>query len=377
MSFPREPKNRDYFTENKKLYRYNKKFNTWLLIDDVDAEINKVSDYSQHTKETDFLKKNFHDYDVVDHLVDVSELNIPISNKGVPQGDCAIFVYDIISTEPVYSYFNGKNNGVKIIDGNLQIKKASITKIRLFYMEKSPKGFGFYINMNKPEDYTEYLSIISQDGNSIDVYNDDFFHINNYSSVLKDGDNFAYIYSDDFKNIKAVINGEDKGIIEEFEFFFPVDFAYSNLDDFYITEKVFDNYPYILYEAKDVSLINYCDKKIEKSRENDPISITVEDFINLDEYSEDIEKGTEIRIVPINNENVFVRYTHKSGEIQNEVIHSLKPVSYIWDGNFWEAKCFDIGYIIFAPENPQFCFGGSWTAKTLRDFDITAWERIK
>ena len=45
MSFPRLPKNRDYYSENNKLYRYNQKFNTWLLIDDVDAEINKVSDF--------------------------------------------------------------------------------------------------------------------------------------------------------------------------------------------------------------------------------------------------------------------------------------------------------------------------------------------
>ena len=120
MSFPALPKNRDYFTENNKLYRYNNNFKTWLLINDVDAEINKVSDYSQHTKETSFLKENFYEFDVVDHLVDVSEFNIETDNKGNPVGDYAIFVYEMDSVSPYISYFKGENDGIKIVDGNLQ-----------------------------------------------------------------------------------------------------------------------------------------------------------------------------------------------------------------------------------------------------------------
>lgn len=378
MSFPTLPKNKDYFSENSKLYRYNQKFNAWLLVNDVDSEINKVSDYSQHTKETDFLKGNFYEFDVVDHLANVSELSIETDDKGVPVGNYAIFVYEMDSISPYISYFKGENDGVKIIDGNLQIRKASINKIRVFFMENAPSGFGFYINVNKQNnEYKEYLSIIAQDGNSIDVYDEEFLNINNYTSVLKDGDNFIYIYSDDFQNIKAVINGEDKGIIEETEFFFPVDFAYSNADDFYITTKAYANYPYILYEAKDVTLINYCDKEIEKSTASSPTTIYTESIVNLDEYSIDKEPGARVEIIGTSENNIVVRYTHKSGDIQEEEIKPFTCVPYIWDGNYWNANMFDVGSIVWGRENPQFYSGGEWRMGVDGLSETLAWERIK
>ena len=378
MSFPTLSKNKDYFTENNKLYRYNQKFKTWLLVNDVDLEINKISDYSQHTKATNFLKENFYEFDVVDHLVDVSQFNIEVTPNGTPVGDYAIFVYEMDSVSPYISYFKGENNGVKIVDGNLQIRKASISKIRVFFMENAPSGFGFYINVNKQDnEYKEYLSIVAQDGNSIDVYNEEFLNINDYTSVLKNGDNFIYIYSDDFQNIKAVINGEDKGVVEETEFFFPVDFNYTNTDDFYITTKVYANYPYILYEAKDVTLINYCDKEIEKSTATSPTTIYTENVVNLDEYSIDKEPGARIEIIGTSENNIVVRYTHKSGDIQEEEIKPFISVPYIWDGNYWGANKFDVGSIVWGRENPQLYSGGEWRMGVEGLSDTLAWERIR
>ena len=388
MSFPSDAKNRDFFSAGKDVYKYNEKYKVWSKIVDVNQTINLISDYSKYIKENPY--KESYIIPVENGLADVSFLHISTTTRGKPNDRQAyMFVYDENSETnniPIMSYVKGNNNGITIIDGNLQVSNPDITEVRVFYDDSHKEGAGFFASF---EDNGELegqiiLSIYSQNDKYLNAYIEAGNIIVTVDNIritrqLKQK-NFIYINIKDYKDFDIYINGIYSGIENSFDLFYPInyDFDYELTSDFDITFDYHNNYPYHLYINKDLSFINYTNEFINSFSTQKPQEIKlVSGEINLDNYVDDIYPGSIINVYFVDGGTV--QYTYDINEFTEDVIKQNTRVSYIWNGEAWRAlSAYPVGsiYLTILDDNPQGLFGGSWIKQEDIYENINTWLRV-
>ena len=275
MSFPIIAKDKEYFLDSDKIFKYIKKFNAWNIVFDIESEIKATTNCSKFIKENGnvwFISERI----VENHLVDVSDLNISVNNSGKPKEDCILFVYnpDVETQEPIMSYIDNENNDVTIIGGKLQIHDPAVEKVKIYFMKINSKGFGFYVNFDEDAIETAkrkgqaLFTISSQNSQTITAHPD----LNN-TCTIDNGEqtlsfrlrkkNFIYIYTDDFKKIHFVINGKESIITFDYELFCMLDYSIPKfITDFNITTTTHLNKPYYLYLKKNTFYLNYCNNRV-------------------------------------------------------------------------------------------------------------------
>lgn len=388
MNFPVGAKNRDFFSVGKDVYRYNETYNAWTKIMDINKTIDMVSDYSKYTKENPSI--NSYVVPVNNGLADVSFLNIPVTKKGRPNNRKAyLFVYDENSDTnniPIMSYVKGDNDGITIIDGNLQVSDPDVTEIRILYDDTEKTGMGFYTCFNNKDSLggNIILSVYSQNDKFLTVYIEENSIVCLVDNIMFTRElqekNFVYIDIKDFKDFEININGRINNIENSFDLFYPVsyDFDYDLTSDFDVTSLLHSNNPYYLYNNKDLSFINYTNDLEDHISNRYPKEIKlVSGEINLDNYIEGIFPGSIINIYF--SEGGKVQYTYSTNETTEDTIKENTKVSYIWNGETWSALSnYPVGAVYFTVinDNPQSLFGGSWIPQTNLNDYIKVWTRV-
>lgn len=388
MSFPANANNKDFFNLGKDTYVYNATYNAWSKIVDPNTSIDFISDYSKYTKENPY--KESYIIPVINGLADVSFLNIPTTQKGRPNDRKAyMFVYDENSETnnvPIMSYIKGDNKGIKILNGFLQISDPQVTEVRVLYDNSYKDGIGFFISFdnNHSLDGQILLSIYSQNDKYLKVYIEEENIVVLVDNIrigkeLKQ-QNYVYINIKDFKDFDININGAFNGIEESFDLFYPTgyDFDYDLTKDFDVTFDYHNNYPYYLYNNKDLSFINYTNNVADHVSDSYPREIKLSSGkVNLDNYKDSVFPGSIINIYFAYGGKV--QYTYDVNQFAEDTIKSNTKVSYIWNGDSWRAVSpYPIGsiYLTISNDNPQSLFGGTWIKQEDIYNSINTWVRI-